>query len=510
MTLSRHRPSRPLGIADEDPSAAGARLAYRYGALLLAAVAVAARLLVGADRNLDVAGGGRGKSSRDERYLQLYMQRRRQALLNDSSVMSLGEDGGQHEPSRFFDDHFRGDMEFLPSFDDVMEWNASARAAYLREFADPGTGDLLTGEFIDAMRLFTATNGTRRHVVIGNINENWGAFSEFVPNRTVDWVRNWTAFFGTSKDELLRYLGHVNTSAVFTVTHQFIDHPKVFSVPLGLKYPNIPEAFYETSLPNRTNLLFMAISDFGGRPSIAQRITSNFNGTVQNHYRDGTDYFRELRASKFMVCPSGLGWDTYRAWESLVMGTIPVLETYGRQDGFYRTFDDLPVLWVDHYDNVTPSLLEEAYPRILRGARSYKFEKLTNWWWVDLINSFRDGQARDIGRKFQWLDYHQRPTLSPTTKPNSVHSRDWADSWFQELSDARRNQVEALGFTKDIWDEDKLPPGLTERNWSSFTEEDRDVITAFGYNESSWQSLSESNGANDIDHTDMGQHILTR
>ena len=71
------------------------------------------------------------------------------------------------------------------------------------------------------------------------------------------------------------------------------------------------------------------------------------------------------------------------------MGAIPVLETYYKRDGFYRAYDDLPVLWVDHYDNVTPSLLEEAYPLILAKAREYDFEKLTKQWWVDLINSYR-------------------------------------------------------------------------------------------------------------------------
>ena len=136
--------------------------------------------------NTNGAGGG-PRESYEERDLQLYMQRRRQALLNDSSVMSLGAFGNLPRPGRFFDDHFHGDMEFVPAFHDVMTWNASARAAYLRAFADPGGGDLLTGGFIDAMKLFMTTNGTRRHVVIANINENWGAFSEFVPNRTTDW-----------------------------------------------------------------------------------------------------------------------------------------------------------------------------------------------------------------------------------------------------------------------------------------------------------------------------------
>jgi hypothetical protein len=70
------------------------------------------------------------------------------------------------------------------------------------------------------------------------------------------------------------------------------------------------------------------------------------------------------------------------------------LETYYRRDGFYQAYDGLPVLWVDHYDNVTPSLLEKAYPIILAKAHEYKFEKLTNQWWIDLINSKRVAAPR--------------------------------------------------------------------------------------------------------------------
>jgi hypothetical protein len=55
----------------------------------------------------------------------------------------------------------------------------------------------------------------------------------------------------------------------------------------------------------------------------------------------------------------------------------------------YRAYDNLPVLWVDHYDNVTPELLEREYPRILVKAKEYTFEKLTNQYWIDLVNSYR-------------------------------------------------------------------------------------------------------------------------
>jgi len=39
-------------------------------------------------------------------------------------------------------------------------------------------------------------------------------------------------------------------------------------------------------------------------------------------------YRNEIMNSKFILCPSGIGWDTYRIWEALNLGTIPVIERY--------------------------------------------------------------------------------------------------------------------------------------------------------------------------------------
>jgi hypothetical protein len=38
---------------------------------------------------------------------------------------------------------------------------------------------------------------------------------------------------GWDLDDLWWYLNHTNVSAIFTIQHQWLDHPKVFSVPLG-------------------------------------------------------------------------------------------------------------------------------------------------------------------------------------------------------------------------------------------------------------------------------------
>jgi len=263
-----------------------------------------------------------------------------------------------------------------------------------------GHGDLLYSDdsLCDAILFFRATNGVRRHVLISHLNENWGAFSMHVPDRTIDWGTWGYGLFkatGCTNDDLWWYLNHTNVSAVFTMTHQWLDHPKVLSLPLGVTTSASARLSQElklqgtTTINNRTELLLVALSDFQHRPLIVKHIIANFNGTIRNRYKDGSDYFQNLQNAKFTLCPGGLGWDTYRAWESMVMGSIPVLETYYRKDGFYRVFDDLPVLWVDHFDNVTPALLESSYPKILARAEEYNFAKLTKHWWVDYINSFR-------------------------------------------------------------------------------------------------------------------------
>lgn len=191
-------------------------------------------------------------------------------------------------------------------------------------------------------------------------------------------------------DDFWWYLNHTNVSAIFTIQHQWLDHPKVFSVPLGTRTSERLVQEINKPLLNRTNLLLIAQSEFNGRPAIAKSVIANFNGTIRNRYHEeGVNYFDLVRDSKFHLCPSGLGMDSYRDYEAITLGTIPVMERLYRQDGWYRTYDELPVLWVDHFDNVTPALLEEQYPRILLKAREYEFERLTQKWWIDLINKYR-------------------------------------------------------------------------------------------------------------------------
>ena len=53
------------------------------------------------------------------------------------------------------------------------------------------------------------------------------------------------------------------------------------------------------------------------------------------------DHMMETAESRFALSPSGLGMDTYRLWQALLVGTVPVVESNA---GLDRTYSSLPVL----------------------------------------------------------------------------------------------------------------------------------------------------------------------
>ena len=94
------------------------------------------------------------------------------------------------------------------------------------------------------------------------------------------------------------------------------------------------------------------------------------------------DYYEQLAEAKFVLCPSGMGYDTYRHWEVLLMGSIPVFES---SPGWDRTFSKLPVVIVKSFDDITPELLETKYTEFTSNIDRFDFERLKKAYWMDLI-----------------------------------------------------------------------------------------------------------------------------
>lgn len=250
----------------------------------------------------------------------------------------------------------------------------------------------------DAVRLFNETNQVKPHLLFTRCNENFGEFSRHVPDgKTADWddMVMWTKNGCQSDADVFDYLDHRNTRAVFTTQHHFLDHPKVHSLPLGIKYTMKAQVLKLLREPRIAKTQLLMINDNGSkhRKETTATVIENFaksNVTLRNTYdnKKSSSYLKELRRSKFILAPSGLGWDCYRIWEALHFGTIPIIERHHRpNDGWRRTLAGLPVLWVEDFSEVTPSMLQTEFMKIAAKASEYQYEKLTRQWWIQFIQS---------------------------------------------------------------------------------------------------------------------------
>lgn len=89
-------------------------------------------------------------------------------------------------------------------------------------------------------------------------------------------------------------------------------------------------------------------------------------------------YLRHLKQHKFVLSPPGNGPDCHRTWEALTMGTIPIVE---KSQHSLLLFEDLPVIMVDRWEEVTPEFLKNRYTPF----DPKKLKKLKLSYWVKMI-----------------------------------------------------------------------------------------------------------------------------
>jgi len=94
-------------------------------------------------------------------------------------------------------------------------------------------------------------------------------------------------------------------------------------------------------------------------------------------------YIDEVYNHKFVVSPPGNGVDTHRKWEVLYLGSIPI-EKRCPNNTFY---EDLPICFVDSWDQVTENFLNSEYERITHNQCGTS--KLYMSYWLNLIHSQR-------------------------------------------------------------------------------------------------------------------------
>ena len=110
-------------------------------------------------------------------------------------------------------------------------------------------------------------------------------------------------------------------------------HPKVIPLPIGLENREfrglgVPNVLSQAILPSNESRDILSYINFiprKGRPSRGKAMKTLANiSKVETDRIPHIEYTKDLRRSKFVVSPPGVGWDCHRTWESVLFGSIPI------------------------------------------------------------------------------------------------------------------------------------------------------------------------------------------
>jgi hypothetical protein len=94
-------------------------------------------------------------------------------------------------------------------------------------------------------------------------------------------------------------------------------------------------------------------------------------------------YLKGLGESNFVACPEGNGIDTHRLWETIYMGSIPIIT---ENDSIEPLVRGLPVLIVKSWDQISDrNFLERAWNQISQ-VDNYDFSRLEVSSWINLLH----------------------------------------------------------------------------------------------------------------------------
>ncbi len=89
-----------------------------------------------------------------------------------------------------------------------------------------------------------------------------------------------------------------------------------------------------------------------------------------------SNFLRKIRNHKFVICPDGNGIDTHRLWETIYMGSIPIV----KQNIAFRGFEDLPIAFINDWTDISTSWCDIKYNEIMNNKWNLEKMKIDYWY----------------------------------------------------------------------------------------------------------------------------------
>lgn len=216
----------------------------------------------------------------------------------------------------------------------------------------------------------------------------------------------WRGQIQKSPDFNLCVIGHSDYPVVDEISNKFkqifcinrqTDNTNTFGLPLGLTndcndspiHPIYGNKQIMIDVSNeeikKENLAYINfnISNYPVEREFIFKKFSNYNwvklGNIDNSISGRRKFLIEMKSSKFVFCPRGNGIDTHRLWESLYMGSIPIV----KYESAHHLFTDLPILFIKNWNEITKEFLNIKYEEIIQ--KNWNMDKLKLSYWEEFI-----------------------------------------------------------------------------------------------------------------------------
>lgn len=193
-------------------------------------------------------------------------------------------------------------------------------------------------------------------------------------------------------DKFKRFLDDPKLIAWFG-KNMIVNHPKAVCIPLGFSnsgwhyVTNTDDSIVHNGVngvikKSMTAYMNMAIGTFPSERKIVWQLLQGKSFIKTAEKKPFPEFLKDLAQSWFVISPRGSGYDTYRTWEALYVGSYPIVKK-SPLDVLYK---DLPVILVNDWSEVTQEFLQKKYNEFAH--KEFKYEKLTMSYWLGMIRSF--------------------------------------------------------------------------------------------------------------------------
>lgn len=178
-------------------------------------------------------------------------------------------------------------------------------------------------------------------------------------------------------------------------TNVLTDHPRVTSIPIGFVYnegrTDILKAVARSGRPAESvQLMYMNFNRFA--PALKGRregLYEQFGGLSWVTMKGGwtfddvspAEFYKDIQSHRFVMSPPGAGPDCHRHWESMALGSIPVV----LRSLATRILDDMPALQLNSWEELTEDRLNRAWEELSPRFDSPAMRKLSMAYWKERV-----------------------------------------------------------------------------------------------------------------------------